>query len=310
MNLYVYPTDHSWFDFLSRRPEIDEVNFWQPGGAGEFTRLQPGELFLFRLKSPINMIAGGGFFVHSSLYPVDLAWSAFGEKNGTPSLEILRNAISRYKRLPTPNLLPIDAKIGCILLQQPFFWPREQWIAVPGDYSSNLVQGKRYDATTGTGRALYEQATTNLRTTAKPMVAETPVGEAMYGDPVMLRRRLGQGVFRVMVTDNYARRCAVTGEKTLPVLQAAHILPVSRGGTHRTDNGLLLRSDIHTLFDLGYVSITPEHRFVVSDALRSEYSNGRVYYELHDRSIRTPARPEDAPSRDFLAWHHEEVYRR
>src|SRR5215216_5973522 len=46
MNLYVYPTDHAWFEFLSRRPEIDEVNFWQPGGASVFTRLRPGELFL------------------------------------------------------------------------------------------------------------------------------------------------------------------------------------------------------------------------------------------------------------------------
>ena len=45
----------------------------------------------------------------------------------------------------------------------------------------------------------------------------------IYGDPVLVRPRLGQGTFRVLVTDNYRRRCAVTGEKALPVLDAAHI---------------------------------------------------------------------------------------
>ena len=43
------------------------------------------------------------------------------------------------------------------------------------------------------------------------------------------------------------------------MLQAAHIRPVTKEGPHRVDNGLLLRSDIHTLFDQGYVTVTPEH---------------------------------------------------
>jgi putative restriction endonuclease len=94
------------------------------------------------------------------------------------------------------------------------------------------------------------------------------------------------------------------------VLQAAHILPVSRGGAHRTDNGLLLRSDTHTLFDLGYGTVTPDHKFLVSQSLKEEYSNGRVYYELHGREIRMPVRLEDRPSREYLEWHAEMVYRR
>lgn len=52
---------------------------------------------------------------------------------------------------------------------------------------------------------------------------------------------------RVVVTDAYQRRCAITGEKTLPVLQATHIKPYSEKGPHSIDNGLLLRSDFHTL---------------------------------------------------------------
>jgi len=53
------------------------------------------------------------------------------------------------------------------------------------------------------------------------------------------------------VTDAYTRRCAITGEKTLPALQAGHIRPHAKSGPHEIRNGLLLRSDLHNLFDLG-----------------------------------------------------------
>ena len=96
----------------------------------------------------------------------------------------------------------------------------------------------------------------------------------------MIRPRLGQGAFRVLITDNYQRRCAVTREKTLPVLDAAHIRPYSKGGQHDVRNGLLLRRDIHSLFDRGYVTVTPEHRFEVSRQLDEDYGNGKVYYDL------------------------------
>lgn len=310
MNLHVYPTDRRWFDFLRDRPDIDEVNFWQPGGTRVWNLLRPGELLLFRLKSPVNMIAGGGVFVHSSVYPVGLAWEAFGQKNGTPSHEDFRRKIAEYKGFAAPDLMPDDATIGCIVLQAPFFLPESQWLPVPTSYSANLVQGKRYDATQGPGRELFEAILSALVAAPRTRVAEPSIIGPTYGEPILAKRRIGQGAFRVLVTDLYDRRCAVTGEKTLPVLQAAHIKPVSKGGHHRADNGLLFRSDIHTLFDLGYVSVTPDFKFEVSAALRDRYSNGRVYYDLAGASVRLPNRMEAAPAREFLEWHHETVFRR
>ena len=73
---------------------------------------------------------------------------------------------------------------------------------------------------------------------------------APHGAPTLVRPRLGQGAFRLAVTDAYERRCAVTDEKTLPILDAAHIRAFSAGGEHDVGNGLLLRTDIHRLFDL------------------------------------------------------------
>ncbi len=310
MNLHVYPTDRRWFDFLKARPDIDEVNFWQPGGRRVWNLLQPGELLLFRLKSPVNMIAGGGVFVHSSVYPVGLAWEAFGQKNGTDSYADFRRKIAEYKGFATPEVMPDDATIGCIILQAPFFLPESQWLKVPANYSANLVQGKRYDTAQSPGRELFEAISSALAITPFKRIAEPTIIGPTYGEPALAKRRIGQGAFRVLVTDLYDRRCAVTGEKTLPVLQAAHIKPISKGGQHRADNGLLFRSDIHTLFDLGYVSVTPNFKFEVSPTLRDTYSNGRVYYELAGSSVRLPKLTDAAPAREFLEWHHDMVFRR
>jgi putative restriction endonuclease len=82
----------------------------------------------------------------------------------------------------------------------------------------------------------------------------------------------------VLVTDAYERRCAVTGEKTLPVLEAAHIKPYAQNGPHRVDNGSLLRSDLHKLFDLGYVTVTPDLRVRVSRRLKAEWHNERTFH--------------------------------
>ncbi len=120
--------------------------------------------------------------------------------------------------------------------------------------------------------------------------------------------RLGQGAFRIVVTDVYDRHCAVTGEKTLPVLDAAHIRPVANGGVHRIDNGLLLRSDVHTLFDRGYVTITPDHRFRVSARLRADWDNGKPYYELNGNRIWVPGSESERPEREVLQWHADTIF--
>jgi putative restriction endonuclease len=100
----------------------------------------------------------------------------------------------------------------------------------------------------------------------------------------------------------------VTGEKTLPVLEAAHIRPVAALGQHRVDNGLLLRSDIHTLFDRGYVTVTPDHRFRVSPRLKQDWQNGRVYYQFDGSPIWVPKHEDDQPSREQLEWHADTVF--
>ena len=121
--------------------------------------------------------------------------------------------------------------------------------------------------------------------------------------------RLGQGSFRLAVYEAYEQACAVTGEHSLPVLEAAHIKPHAIGGAHAVSNGLPLRRDLHRLFDLGYVSFRPDLTFMVSDSLRIEYANGKAYYDMTGRPLRVPDCREHQPDEEHLAWHRETVYR-
>jgi putative restriction endonuclease len=118
--------------------------------------------------------------------------------------------------------------------------------------------------------------------------------------------RLGQGGFRIVVTEAYGRRCAITGEKTLPVLEAAHILPFSENGPNEVSNGLLLRADFHKLFDTGLVTVTPDLHIQVSSRIKEDWFNGKAYYRLHGKPLATiPNDPVNRPSSDLLRWHNE-----
>lgn len=307
MKLYVGVTDNDWYRFLSQLPNVDEVNFWQPAGSHLFKALRPGELFLFKLHSPQNFIAGGGFFTHSSLLPVSLAWEAFGPKNGAATFDEMRAKILKYRGSDTDPRE--DFEIGCILLQYPFFLPRSDWIPVPKDFHPNIVQGKGYDADSGTGKDLWD--TIQLRLQSQPAIPfQVGDGTVMWSNPALIRQRLGQGVFRVLVTDTYERRCAITREKALPALEAAHIQPVTQEGQHRIDNGLLLRSDIHRLFDSGYVTVTPDYKFRASRKLKDDFNNGEEYLRLNGCAIWLPRNFDCQPKREFLEWHSDTVFRR
>lgn len=309
MQAYVGVTDFDWFRNLSAIPNIDEVNFWKPGGHTAFKALSAGELFLFKLKAPRNVVVGGGFFAHFSILPCSLAWDAFGRKNGVNSLANLREKVEELRRVTTSL---DDYDIGCILLEQPFFFPESDWFEPP-DFQRNTVQGRTYDLGVPPGIGLWEDVRERLtRLRSSVMSVATAVAESKgprFGNTIEITPRLGQGSFRIIVTDAYGRRCAASGERTLPVLEAAHIKPYSLDGEHQVNNGLLLRSDLHTLYDLGYLTVTPKYQIEVSRRIREEFENGRAYYALDGRTITLPSNEENRPSASLLEWHAGTVFR-
>jgi len=295
MKLWVGVTDNQWFNFLSeKRP--DEVNFWQPSATPPFTNAPTGMPFLFKLKRPYNHIAGGGYFVTYSRLPLSLAWEVFGEKNGCSSLEDLRRIIA-----PLVSREFKDGDIGCTVLANPFFLEQQQWIDdIPG-WSSNIVRGKMYETGDVLGRVLWKNV--QLSQVEQPMLQAAEQREK-YGEAIAVRPRLGQSSFRVLVTDAYQRRCAITGESTLVALEAAHIVPYSDAGDHDVRNGLLLRADFHRLFDVGLVGVTPELKVKVSPRIRETWFNGKAYYRLDNQPLSViPSQQSMQPDPDRLNWH-------
>ena len=298
--LWVGVTDKDWFDYLADL-QPDEVNFWQPSARPPTHQLGPGDLFLFKLHSPLNFVVGGGFYVRFAALPARIAWEAFENRNGVSTLPELLARLKKYRRSAAG-----DVEIGCNVLNAPFFFRRKDWIPIPEDWAKNIVRGKTYTVDSEVGRNLYNDVRERI-ITSYPRAGHPPLdnNDAFY----LTKARLGQGAFRVLVTDAYHRRCAVTGERTLPVLEAAHIRAHAAGGPNKVNNGMLLWADIHRLFDSGYVTVDPQFRFVVSENVRQDYENGREYYMFHGRRlINLPDTDNDYPTRDFIDWHNAEVY--
>ena len=304
--IFIGLTDYNWYMTLRNR-QFDEVNYWRPGSL-EFHALQPNDLFLFKLKKPYYAIVGGGFFVRYSFIPIHIAWEAFGEKNGTSSFDIFSERIKKYRE---KNRISIDyPSVGCIILTEPFFFEEKDWISPPNDWHYSVVAGKTMTTDDGEGKRIYDQilGRVHFSSSTNGSDAEKVISDTKYCVS-MAKHRLGQGAFRVAVTDTYYRRCAISGERTLPVLQAAHIKPFAQNGPNLIQNGILLRSDIHTLFDNGYLTISPDFHVEVSHRLKDDFGNGKIYYQYHGEKIITlPEKNTEMPALEFLNWHNEKVY--
>jgi putative restriction endonuclease len=86
-------------------------------------------------------------------------------------------------------------------------------------------------------------------------------------------------------------------------------LPYADNGPHEVTNGLLLRSDFHKLFDIGFVTITPDLHVEVSPRIREEWFNGKAYYRLHGKLLANlPDNPAHRPGASFLRWHNENCF--
>jgi len=165
-----------------------------------------------------------------------------------------------------------------------------------------------YQGHTGTSPASF----TLTRSGNSPSIEQIQAQQDVQGafDPASVRdgrewvlsaivRRRGQAAFRASLLAAYDSTCPVTGCKVEALLEAAHIIPYLGTTTNHIQNGLPLRTDIHTLFDLQLLTIEPETLTVLlaPSLLESEYSS------LSGRAIILPAQVTHYPSREALQAH-------
>lgn len=293
MRTYVGVTDNTWARFLASS-EATEANFWFPSPKTGFAALRPGEPFLFKTHYPDNRLVGGGFFEHYTVLKASEAWAFMGTGNGAASLGQMLQRIRRYRPEAKSEY---DPEIGCVILNDLVFFGDHGAIGGPKSFARSIVRGKTY------------------RDPREDSAVEAALGMLLGGTaPVAfteatVRRRLGQGGFQAVVLDAYDARCAITRHRIRPTLQAAHIRPVAEGGPHDIGNGLLLRSDVHTMFDRGYLALTDDHRLLVSPRLREEFGNGEEFYARAGDGIAVPKPVSQRPAGEFLQWHRDTVFR-
>lgn len=199
-------------------------------------------------------------------------------------------------------------------------------------------QGNRYDRLFKAGKAVFEiydatqhgvweiypDASSNNRFGVSIRQASNPVAEALAVaqeaaeqasafDPTdvsdartritaAIIRRRGQPAFRKALMEAYGEACAITGCNVPAVLEAAHIHPYKGTHTNVASNGLLLRADIHTLFDLGLIAIESETMTVrVSPEL-----TGTIYATLEGSPLRNATKDSQRVSPDALDWHRSQ----
>jgi len=230
----------------------------------------------------------------------------FGRANGCQDPLVL-SALTRRSLTDT---------IGCTVLRDATFWPDAMhltWGAARGWRGNGPNRGKT-ETDPGRARLLFACIQRDHRDVPEDL--RDPEFEPLDVDEreIVLARtrpRRGQGTFRTRLLTAYGGRCAVTGEHTEVVLDAAHIQPYLGPRSNRLQNGVLLTKEFHALLDEGYVTITPEYRLRVSPRLRDEWQNGHRYYPFDQTPLRV--RPESRaewPSPRVLEWHGAKVFKK
>ena len=317
MQPFLANTDWNWFQFFFGQVQagavIHEANFWQPKAQRPMANLAPGTPVFFRLKSPRNAIAGYGFFSHFVLLGLQQAWDLFGTGNGDADLVSFLMRIGGYRGmdlLSNPNAR--KEPLGCTILRDCLFWPQERWLPWGREqgWAPNIVQGKTERDPARASRLLGE-----IQYDAMQVPEELGVDAFVPLDVderelvlASQRQRIGQGAFRSRLLGTYERRCAITGEHTEVVLDAAHIQPYLGPASNHVQNGLLLTKEFHALFDAGYVTVTPDYEVRVSRRLREKWDNGHRYYPFNGQKLLALPGKEARPSGEALKWHREKIF--
>ncbi len=316
-DLFIAHTHREWFDFLSRHAtdgRLDEVNFWFPKQQRAPKRLLSGEPVFFRIGAPERQIAGYGFFASFQLLPLDLAWDSFGYRNGAVDRSTFCRMLGRFTE--KERALPL----ACMILLNAHFWPDRRWLpwGVSRGYADTGIQVGRTERDAGNVDFLLAElgrdaagAPPELLDRFDPLVADER--QVALAERAI---REGQNTFRLRLLEAY-RACAITGEHTEPVLDAAHIQSYLGPKSNHPCNGLILTKEFHALFDKGLVTIDPpqasrsDYRVRVSGRIHERWKNGRRYNDFNGRSlVSLPDDPRLLPSREALEWHRAHVFER
>ncbi len=145
---------------------------------------------------------------------------------------------------------------------------------------------------------------------------EAPQSSYDVGDferPILLQtisRPFRDAKFRQHIRTVYDRTCAFTGLRLIngggrPEVEAAHIIPVERGGNDSVQNGIALSGTVHWMFDRGLLSMRDDYKILCSRHLNEDVT----HLLTKDLVARVPTEPRYRPHPRYLSWHRENVFK-
>lgn len=248
-------TEIKWAEFLMEKGITGEVNFWTPTDW-KIRGLKRGDRLYFMLKSPIRQIGGYGSFVDYKIMDVDAAWNEFGIRNGCDSILELKSRLAAYNSNVTLSA------IGCLILNDICFFDSPVDPANVGlSFPREVVKFKYYRDTTDP--FLSHEAISY--TTPFALVHSTDKTKKNH----LMSERVGQPQFKLDISNAYGYKCCISGEVTPELLQAAHIQSYINKDSNHPQNGLLLRIDLHKMYDSGLLTIDEDYKVHISRKVTS-----------------------------------------
>ena len=161
-----------------------------------------------------------------------------------------------------------------------------------------ILEGFSTEGAIHSSDAAHDRANADSTSVVEDFDASNSADRRRKAVTAVVRRR-GQPKFRRALLAAYGHKCAITGCDAVDALEAAHIAPYRGDFTDHVQNGLLLRADLHSLFDLGLVSIDPRAMKVViaTELIRTTYG------EFAGSTLSLPIDPQQRPSTDALDKH-------
>lgn len=286
----ISPTDNTWFQFLQNAGLNSFVNFWTPT-PWNIKKLKTGDRWYFLLKSPIRQLGGfGDFYEYKNLTAFD-AWREFGKRNGCIDKNQFVQRIQLYidKNSESFGGKSIDIynyEIGCIILNNCQFWDEDKFLR-PEDYqidfATQVVKYKYFDQ--------YDPFLTLTDKTDDFNLVNEPREE--YKREV--NQRKGQSEFKGKILKAYNNKCCVSGESCPELLEAAHLQQYLTKTSNHIQNGILLRIDLHRLFDSGLLFIDSNYIVHISTLIKST-----TYQQFDGIAISLPANSNAYPSKESL----------
>ncbi|MFN4247516.1 MAG: HNH endonuclease [Flavipsychrobacter sp.] len=286
----ISPTNDKWFQYLKENNYNSFINFWTPT-PWNIKQLADSDKLYFLLKSPIRKIGGYGEFHSYINLSVHDAWVKFGQRNGCSNKADLISRIQTYleKNSSQHKGKTIDAEthiIGCIILKNCQFWEADDYIIHSEyniDFAEQIVKIKYFNT--------YNPFDIEQNQQSNYQIVSEPKEEYK----TLTNSRKGQSSFKGKILKSYNNRCCISGESCPELLEAAHIQQYLNSSSNHIQNGLLLRVDLHRLFDCGLLLIDPDYRVKISSILKDS-----SYYKYDGITISIPDNPAHHPSKASL----------